>query len=67
MSIKLKPCPFCGSKRLVVELDELSSLVMAFYVSCKNCLMQGPMSDDDEIAIDLWNRRAEVKDDGAIS
>lgn len=63
MNDKLKPCPFCGSKRLGIELDELSTLGMAFCVLCKNCLTKGPMSDDDEIAIDLWNRRAEVKCD----
>lgn len=60
---KLKPCPFCGSERLAIELDELSFLGMAFYVRCTNCLTQGPMSDDDEIAVDLWNRRAGVKGD----
>jgi hypothetical protein len=53
----LKPCPFCGSS----DLD-----VFANTVSCDQCGCDGPRQDgpemycDRRIAIEAWNRRAEI-------
>ena len=53
MNAKLKPCPFCG------EMDELCLLPdKRFYsVNCEVCGTIGPAGQNEDIAIELWNRR----------
>lgn len=53
---ELKPCPFCGSKKLEVcyTVDYEERLV-----SCNDCDADGPMCSTREMAIEAWNRRAE--------
>ena len=57
--IKLKPCPFCGSKDLVFGHEGDSSCC----IGCANCGVRVGhyceyMSDNEDIAR-LWNRRVE--------
>jgi len=54
MASELKPCPFCGSTKLDVVLDEI------YYVTCDTeaCGADGPYSANRERAIEKWNRRS---------
>ena len=47
--MKIKPCPFCGSKDLYVRDNS------GHYVACKNCDAYGPYGKEDEEAIERWN------------
>lgn len=54
--MKIKPCPFCGSKDLYVRDNS------GHYVACKNCDAYGPYGKDDEEAIRLWNHAPRKED-----
>ncbi len=46
-------CPFCGKSRpWLFESD-----VNRYAVYCRHCGSIGPMGDDEEVAIRLWNDR----------
>ena len=50
---ELKPCPFCGSKKIQDNYDW-----GYFWVECKDCKCKGPDSFEDyEKALQKWNRR----------
>ena len=60
--IKLRPCPFCGSK----DVRQQESLFIA-YVFCKSCRAEGPIVHINQLsrgqsleakAVELWNKRA---------
>lgn len=53
--IKLKPCPFCGSRSVYVEQIGSGGY---FNICCGNCLANVPLSSSREIAVYAWNRRA---------
>ena len=60
MSDDLKPCPFCGWDAPYVRTTGLETEVY-----CQSCTAVGPLvhsvrpdEDVDEVAIELWNRRA---------
>lgn len=51
-------CPFCG-----VKLPWLfESDVNKYAVYCRQCGSIGPMGDDEDAAVRLWNARAIVAD-----
>ena len=56
---ELKPCPFCGSSNIIVEL-----YVTGCNVKCKSCGAEGPIIPNyangrqKEQAITAWNTRA---------
>ncbi len=53
---KLKPCPFCGSSE--VELDMYVGIEGFYYsVSCHNCGCKLWGKNTEKKAIDLWNTR----------
>lgn len=55
MPNELKPCPFCGSKRIhLVDASELGNN----WVRCDNCETEGPCHLTEQNAIEAWNRRA---------
>lgn len=67
---KLKPCPFCGSKRVRSNLYiwEGNSDNYAHYVYCENCFAQGPVITGEKVepdengwdkAREAWNKRAQ--------
>ena len=56
---ELKPCPFCGGKKLYAGYNEFGGLVTL----CANCEAHGPSSEaDKEQILAAWNTRAEALD-----
>jgi len=55
-SMKIKPCPFCGSEE-VIE----TGVGFRTFVHCANCDTDGPSyypaGHDQRSAIDKWNER----------
>lgn len=56
---ELKPCPFCGSDDLRYMFYGGSTVI-----HCAGCGIDGPVGADDDEAVEKWNCRAEVKNDG---
>ena len=62
MSEELLPCPFCGSKDLVINKDTDFSI---YYVHCRDCLCEGRKThkigwvESAQEAINAWNDRDE--------
>ena len=55
--IKLKPCPFCGSRN--IEMRRLSVQGRwSRFVRCLDCWANTDVCADDELAAACWNRRA---------
>lgn len=51
--MEANPCPFCGNEKLEVEESPV-----CFWVTCIDCLAEGPPSEDSaRHAFELWNRR----------
>lgn len=57
--IKLKPCPFCGSRSVYVEQIGSGGY---FNVCCCDCLANVPLSGSRETAVAAWNSRADSKE-----
>ena len=63
MTEELKPCPFCGSKELVI--GELKGILDGrYFVNCVKCHASGPLGgkgkDEEEGAkkcVQKWNMR----------
>ena len=49
----LKPCPFCGSKKV----EYFEAWEDEHYVGCHFCKTTGPLTMDKEKAIERWNNR----------
>lgn len=45
-----RPCPFCGSERVMLANGSDSS-----WVCCQNCLTMGPSCESAEEAVKKWN------------
>lgn len=58
----LKPCPFCGEKKL---LEFTSNGHENEYVECGNCGCSGPPGIDRGDATEMWNERADHEPLGA--
>lgn len=58
MDDELKPCPFCGCTRILVDEDTIARHA---YACCSKCHSTGPDMADRRVAIRAWNMRA---DDG---
>lgn len=54
MKNELKPCPFCGSKRV-----ETRYFLARPYIICEKCHAQIPCYNTYKAAKEAWNRRAE--------
>ena len=55
INFELKPCPFCGSNRIAVDLDSMYGDT----VQCDNCgAMIVTEATKIPSALALWNRRA---------
>ena len=63
MSDKLKPCPFCGGQGGLV-FEDVDYVGHEYAVQCNKCGIITEYYENPIIAIEHWNRRAEVKDDG---
>lgn len=55
---ELKPCYYCGTKKLL----EISEMVIfsqeAYQARCPMCSVRGPVCYEREEAIDAWNKRS---------
>lgn len=49
-NFEVRPCPFCGSERLMLANGSNSA-----WVSCRNCLTMGPSCESAEEAVKTWN------------
>ena len=52
---KLKPCPFCAGKALMIPPNEFTPF---YYVLCQSCRASGPQEENSDEARVQWNRRA---------
>ena len=52
MTKDLLPCPFCGGEKLDAT---------RCWVTCMDCNAFGPNATKDLTAVEIWNRRADVK------
>lgn len=67
MPEKLKPCPFCGEKRLFVRSIEYDKCINV--ISCPSCKIEfttptwieGHKSNNRKRMIEAWNRRTETQ------
>ncbi len=55
------PCPFCGSKKLAVQMDNMHCECSVY---CDDCRAEGPMKyteiiDEYQNAFEAWNYRPE--------
>lgn len=59
MSEQLKPCPFCGSEGKVFFNDEACyhGGKGTYYIVCAECASRGKNGNDEQQAIEAWNRR----------
>ena len=55
MSVKLKPCPFCGGKAIIDGCDDTLWIVI-----CKKCDASIGYKETECEAIDAWNSRVET-------
>ena len=53
----LKPCPFCGTNEMGVDMEQWDPDIDTFWVVCKKCQASGPMDKEKSIAIRNWNHR----------
>lgn len=54
MSVKLKPCPFCGGHAIIDGCDETLWIVI-----CKECNASIGYKETEQEAIEAWNGRVE--------
>lgn len=55
MTTKFKPCPFCKTNDINLTWKDGFTIV----AQCYDCGASGPYAENEEEAIDAWNRRAE--------
>lgn len=54
---KLKPCPFCGGRAVMVEGKYQAP--GKFSATCGVCFCSSPWETSEENAVHTWNRRVE--------
>ena len=60
MTIKLKPCPFCGGEAYYWTHKYANGTTYHF-VGCLECAVRTANMTEKQDAVDCWNRRAEDK------
>ncbi len=55
---ELKPCPFCGSKSVMLEKGSNGYQVCCWYCGARGKYVVARSIFSKERAIDAWNRRA---------
>ena len=53
--MELKPCPFCGGE--AVSMEPFDGV---FSAMCQGCKCGGPITRQEELSIEAWNRRAVI-------
>ena len=57
---ELKPCPFCGDDKIKVMMrNPWHGENITYYVICYHCGSRTALHDENQRAIEAWNRRAE--------
>lgn len=56
MNEKIKPCPFCGSKKV----DVCRTNENACWIRCAKCGADAPHDPTRKVAIRNWNKRPKV-------
>lgn len=70
MADKLKKCPFCG-KQCQNPKDPFALIVeqipdkTGWFVRCRHCSAEGPVEEIESIAIQSWNTRAPIENEGS--
>lgn len=59
MANELKPCPFCGGNRPLLNESLTNFYEEVYYVICEDCQCRGKSCRCKEKAIEAWNRRAD--------
>jgi Lar family restriction alleviation protein len=54
---ELKPCPFCGSKDIMIEESLLLVIEQHFWCTCGECLASTKEGTTEKEAINIWNTR----------
>lgn len=54
----LKSCPFCGGKATVTDFIDMQEEKLAYRVEC-DCGVIGSPAENEQEAIEAWNRRGE--------
>jgi Lar family restriction alleviation protein len=60
---ELKSCPFCGNEDLDdLDVDRFPAPLRQYYYAghCYACGAEGPHTDTEEEATELWNKRTEI-------
>lgn len=58
MNEKLKPCPFCGSDKIIVQEHKCIGFDDSFGVECLYCKTQSYLFfESKKEAVEAWNRR----------
>lgn len=61
-SENLLPCPFCGSRRVNMEMQYVPNIGLTFrIVRCQNCKANSGLKVSNESAADSWNSRNEAR------
>jgi Lar family restriction alleviation protein len=60
MKTDIKPCPFCGSRKIDVEPVEIEGYNLGYQASCSQCSVSGSNYATEDDAISVWNTRAPV-------
>ena len=59
MSQSLKSCPFCGSEKIICN-EDCPEIAANYYIECANCGAQTALYDEQELAVENWNERANI-------
>lgn len=68
MNKELKPCPFCGSKNIMLDVKERGYGEFVHIAFCNGCGASGPEAEgalsltwhpDEQSAVAAWNKRVE--------
>ena len=63
MSEKLKPCPFCGCKDIMISEKPFKMFrVQAYYCYCVSCEVESSLSQYKNRTIEWWNTRQDPMD-----
>ena len=54
---KLKPCPFCGSNNVKINIPYFADAL--YLVQCYSCNCTTALYPTKNKAVEIWNRRAE--------
>lgn len=59
MNNKLKPCPFCGWKSILILENENEYLYYRYFSQCQKCGAGARRGHTKKEAIEAWNRRVQ--------